>query len=139
MLNFNDYFKDEYQFSLKDVSYSKIECEQRISEYELKISDTINAELKEDFLYVTFTRNVYFEPKLMFNLKIVFDIILYLNEGSKEKAAGINWSQALLENPNIYLGNVTSRTSQLIAEITASFGQQPLITPPNPMAEEESI
>lgn len=139
MLNFNDYFKDEYQFSLRDVSYSKIECEQDSLKYELKISDTINAELKEDSLYVTFTRDVYFEPASMFNLKVVFDIILHLNEEATEKATGINWSQTLLENPNLYLGNVVSRTSHLIAEITASFGQQPLITPPNPIAEAETI
>lgn len=139
MFNFNDYFKDEYQFSLKDVSYSKIECEQDLSEYELKIFDTVNAELKDDLLYVTFTRDVYFQPASMFNLKVVFDIILHLKEESKEKAVDINWSQTLIENPNLYLGNVVSRTSHLIAEITASFGQQPLITPPNPIAEDETI
>ena len=139
MLNFNDYFKDEYQFSLKDVSYSKIECEQDVSEYELKISDTIDTELKGDSLYITFTREVYFEPVAMFNLRVVFDISLHLNEGFRENAASINWSQTLLENPNIYLGNVVSRTSHLIAEITASFGQQPLITPPNPISVDKTI
>lgn len=139
MLNFNEYFKDEYQFSLKDVSYTKIESENELPEYKLNISDTINTELNGDWLSVTFARNVYFEPAAMFHLKVVFDIILHLNENAKEGAAKINWSQAFLENPNSYLGNVVSRASHLIAEITASFGQQPLITPPNPIAEDATI
>lgn len=139
MFNFNEFFKDEYQFSLKNVSYTKIENEENVSNCDLKISDTINAELKEDLLYVTFARDVYFEPSAILKLKVVFDIFINLNDTCKEKAASINWSQTLLETPNVFLGNVASRTSHLIAEITASFGQQPLITPPNPIAEDETI
>ena len=60
MLNFDEYFKDEYQFALKDVSYTKIECEEELSEYEIKVSDTIDTELGEDCLIVTFARDVYF-------------------------------------------------------------------------------
>lgn len=138
MFNFNDYFKDEYQFSLKNVSYSKVESEVP-TECELKITDTIDVEINDDLLNIMFTRNVYFEPVSMFKLKVIFDIVLNFNEEMKEKATSINWSQTLLDNPNIYLGNVVSRISHLIAEITASFGQQPLITPPNPISEDETI
>lgn len=138
MLDFNEYFKDEYQFSLKDVTYSKIENEEPI-ECEIKISDTINTEVSDNLLNITFTRDVYFNPVSMFKLKVVFDIVLNLKEEIKEKAANINWTQTLLDNPNIYLGNVVSRASHLIAEITASFGQQPLITPPNPILKDETI
>lgn len=138
MLNFKDYFKDEYQFSLKDVSYTKIERVDELAEFELKITDAINTELDGDNLKITFSREIYFEPESMFKLKVVFEVILHLNEGVNEKVTSVDWEKELLNNPNPYLGNVVSRISHLIADITASFGQQPLITPPNPMFEDET-
>ena len=138
MLNFNDYFMDSYQFSLKEVVYSKVDREDPL-ECELKISDTLTADVADKLLVLTFMRDVNFEPVSMFNLKVVFNIILTFKEDVKDDIKTINWSQALIENPNIYLGNVVSRVSHLIAEITASFGQQPLITPPNPISKDEVI
>lgn len=138
MLNFNDYFMDSYQFSLKEVVYSKVDREDPL-ECELKISDTLTADIADKLLVLTFMRDVNFEPVSMFNLKVVFNIILTFKEDVKDDIKTINWSQALIENPNIYLGNVVSRVSHLIAEITASFGQQPLITPPNPISKDEVI
>lgn len=138
MLNFNDYFEDEYQFSLKDVSYKKIECEEAFSSYELKIADTLQTELKENTLSITFARDIHFEPKSFFKLRVAFDILLHLRDTVRKTDDEIDWEQELLKNPNPYLGNVVSRASHLIAEITASYGQQPLITPPNPVPQEDT-
>lgn len=139
MLNFNNYFEDEYQFSLKDVSYKKIECDEAFSSYELKIADTLQTELKENTLSITFARDIHFEPKSFFNLRVAFDILLHLRDTVRKTDDEIDWEQELLKNPNPYLGNVVSRASHLIAEITASFGQQPLITPPNPVLQEDTV
>lgn len=138
MPGFNEFFKDEYQFSLKDISYTKVETEEE-QECELEITDTISADINGDSLIVTFVRNVCFKPEAIFDLKVAFDIILFINEEKLEEAKRIDWSKTLIENPNMYLGNVVSRISQLIAVITASYGQQPLITPPKPITEEAII
>lgn len=133
MFNFSKYLKDEYQFSLKEISYSKIEGESALSQYDLKINDNLSSDLNQNSVVITFTREVSFEPASMFNLKVTFDFTLHFNDNSPEDAYSINWKQTLLDNPNLYLGNIISRASHLISEITASFGQQPLITPPNPI------
>lgn len=138
MLNFKDYFQDEYQFALKNISYTKIESADNLAEFELKITDAINTKLDGNDLKIAFSREIFFEPESMFRLKVAFEVILHLIEGNKEKATGMNWEKELVSNPNPYLGNVVSRISHLIADITASFGQQPLITPPNPMFEDET-
>lgn len=138
MPNFSEFFEDQYQFSLNDISYTKIESGEDLPEYELKISDTTDTEIIGDTLKITFIRNVYFEPSAMFNLRVAFDVILsFINDEAKEKAKCVNWSKMLTENPNLYLGNVASRVSYLVATITSSFGQQPLITPPNPILEDD--
>ena len=138
MLHFNDYFEDEYQFSLKDVSYTKTEGEALSSGYELKIADTLWTEQNGDALSLVFARDVHFEPESLFKLRVAFDILLRFKENAPEAAGKIYWRQELLHQPNPYLGNVVSRASHLIAEITASFGQQPFITPPNPIIPEEN-
>lgn len=139
MFNFDNFFEDQYQFTLSNVAYSKIDTETENAEYEVQISDNIETTAKGRELYVTFKRDVFFQPSSMFSLSVSFDLLLHFIEGAEKEAADVNWCKEFIENPNPFLGNVTSRVSHLIAEITSSFGQQPLITPPNPVINISDI
>ena len=132
MLDFNKYFFDEYQFMLKNVSYSMIENNIRDVDLELDVIDSIDTAAQDDYLEVIFERKVRFIPEALFEISVSFVFTLAFRDTvDYEEVNNINWVEALEENRNPYLGNVISRASSLIATLTSSFGLQPLITPPN--------
>ncbi len=130
MIDFNQYFEDPYQFALKEVRYELIEKEVCENEIEIKIFDEI--ELKEDerLFDITFYRNVRFEPETLFQLKVAYSIKLNFKENIDVSKIDIDWNKELMSNENLYIQNVASRASNLIANITSSYGREPLITPP---------
>ncbi|MBQ6850561.1 MAG: hypothetical protein IJN77_05940 [Oscillospiraceae bacterium] len=132
MIDFNKYFNDEYQFTLKNAAYSWLENNGQDVELELNISDTINTAIVGKHLEVTFQRKAFFKPEALYAIDVCFSFTLtFRNDNLADEAKSINWSEALVENDNPYLGNVISRTSYLIATLTSSYGQQPLVTPPS--------
>lgn len=132
MIDFNKFFNDEYQFALKNAAYSWIENVAPGTELELNISDTINATPQGKHLEVVFQRKAFFSPEALYSIDISFSFTLtFRNDSLADEAKSINWSEALVKNENPYLANVISRASYLIATLTSSYGQQPLVTPPN--------
>ena len=132
MIEFNKYFNDEYQFALKNAVYLWIENVAPGTDLELNISDTVNASLQGKHLEVVFQRKTFFIPEALYSIDISFSFMLtFRNDALAEEAKSVNWSEALVENENPYLRNVISRASYLIATLTSSYGQQPLVTPPN--------
>lgn len=132
MIDFNKYFNDEYQFALKKATYTWLEHSNQGAELELNIGDKISASIVNNNLEVTFEREVYFDPEALYAICISLSFTLTFRDGQlTEEAKKINWSEAMVENENPYLGNVISRASYLIATLTSSYGQQPLVTPPN--------
>ena len=132
MLDFNKYFNEEYQFALNNVSYAWIESNNKEAGLEINIRDKIDTDIQDKNLKATFERKVYFNPEALFTITVTFAFTLKFRESVNiEEIKSINWSDALIENANPYLSNIISRTSSLIAALTSSYGQQPLITPPN--------
>lgn len=132
MIDFNKYFNDEYQFTLKNAAYTWVENNGQGGELELNISDTINATIQGKHLEVSFQRKAFFKPEALYSIDVSFAFTLTFRDDSlAAEARNVNWSEALVENENPYLGNVISRASYLIATLTSSYGQQPLVTPPN--------
>ncbi len=132
MLNLNDYFQDQYQFTLKDVSYTSFENDELNGELEVKVADDINSEVLNDQLRIAYSRNVNLDS--VFKIKITFIIMLTFKE-QIDSNASIDWSKEFIKTQNPFLNNIVSRISHLISTITSSYGQQPLITPPTPVIE----
>jgi len=126
--NIQTYFKDQYQFSLKKVSYDRLEIEPVNAA--LSISDQIDASINDRSLFVTFSRNIYFDPESAFTLSITFDAVLGIKDDMLESAQNVDWKKELIETDNPYMANILSRVSSIIANITSSYGQPPVITPP---------
>lgn len=132
MLNFKDYFIDEYQFTLKKVTYTWIETNNHGDELNLNISDGVISSIQGRTLNVTFERKVFFKPEALYSIEVVFAIMLTFKETiNEEEINKVNWCQELIETDNPYLRNIISRASNVISMLTSSYGQQPLITPPN--------
>ena len=94
--------------------------------------DNIEAKVSGDVVKVTVMRSLKFEPEEIFELSVSYGAILKIK---KEKEMDYNWNQIDLAeefrmNGQFVLGNLMNRMSLLIAEITSSFGQAPLILTP---------
>lgn len=135
MTNLAQYFESEHQIYLKKIHFEKLELisEVETEEITLNCTDNITATLKEnEGIELVLTRRLSFIPEQIFGLEVSFGVELKFN---KEKAKEIDWGEINLadefkNNGNFVLDNVLSRISLLIAQITASFNQSPLIIPP---------
>ena len=130
--NLVDYFASEQEFYLDKVSYSRMDKNIKTKEYSLTCIDNLDAKIDNDTVRLTVRRVLEFDPEELFEMSVSFGAILKFNE---EKKSDYDWEKVNLveefrENGQFVLGNLMSRISLLIAEITSSFGQTPIISPP---------
>ena len=130
--NLSEYFKPELEIFLDTVSYKRIEklnnnCEQELS---LLCQDNLKVMTNEDGVRIIVTRTLMFEPEELFALNVSFGADLKFNERKAEHEwTEINLAEEFGENGDFVTAQLMSRISLLIGQITASFGQQPLILP----------
>jgi len=127
---FNKYFKDEYQFSLKQVLFQTINEHDEAGKFEINVSDDISVDVVDDGIFVDYWRNIYFEPKGIFEIKVNFGLKIFFRDETKLEAGTIDWAEKLKSNENPYIRNVAARASTIVSNLTSSYGQQPIITPP---------
>lgn len=138
--NLSDYFLPKQEFYLDNISYRRLEKQTKANEYVLNCVDNISAKIDGDIVRLTVERVIKFEPKDIFDLSITFGVILKFNNDRKKE---IDWEKIDLaeefkENGNFVLSNLISRISLLVAEITSSFGQPPiLLVPQLPIQESD--
>lgn len=136
--NLEEYFLPEQTYFLNSVNYKILDNASQ--DGEIKCIDNINTNVTDDGVRVIFTRTLKFTPESIFELSVSFGTILKFNEKNKDE---IKWNDISLakefkDNGAFVLQNLLNRTSLLIAEITASFGQIPIIIPPIIGSEELS-
>ena len=88
--------------------------------------------MQEDRVRITVERTLTLEPKAKFELAVSYGAILKFDDDKKHEYdwKKINLAKEFQENGEFVLSNLMSRMSLLIAEITASFGQTPIVLPP---------
>lgn len=132
--NLAEYFLPEHEFYLKNISYERIDKSISKGEHPLKCMDGIVVDLLEgDALRITVTRTLNFEPEEIFSLAVSYGAILKFDPQKKE---AYNWqeidlSKEFKENGDFVTGNLMSRIALMIAQITSSYGQTPLVLPPS--------
>lgn len=130
--NFSECFLSEQEFYLDKIFYNRIEKNETTQEYLLNCIDNLETTVKEEKVNLTVRRTVRFEPKEIFELTVSFGVVLKIK---KEKLEEYDWSTINLAeefqaNGNFVLDNIMSRITMLIADITSSYGQNPIIVPP---------
>lgn len=142
IVNLAEYFKPEQSFYLERIAYNRIDKADgqnaQKAEYTLNCLDNIEALLQEDGIKLSVTRTLKFDPEELFELVVSFGAVVFFDEKKKND---YNWNEVDLadefrRNGEFVTGNLMHRISLLIAEITASYGQAPLVLPPV-LAEEE--
>lgn len=135
MINFNDYFNDGYQYTLKELSYKNIENSTETHSFNLTITDTIKTNISNQWLNIVYGRQLMFEPEALYAINVEFEIHIPFKDEIDPNTIKVNWEKELIDTENSYISNIASRISLLISTITSSYGQQPVITPPLPMFE----
>ena len=132
-MNFAKLFNENYSYFLKELDYRVITIGNIHDKVELVIKDNTTFEiLDSEHLQILVERNVKFEPNVVYELKVSFGAILELKNGS-EIGHDIDWEYEFKksnEGITIIQGLLT-RISLQIAQITSSYGLNPLVTPPN--------
>lgn len=132
--NLYEYFLPEQEFYLQNIEYNRIETLAKKMDFSLNCSDSITVEVLDNIgVKIIVTRSLSFEPNKIFQLSIAFGANLKFNPEKYEEYQwnGINLAEEFRNNGDFVIGNLMSRISLLIAQITSSFGQQPLVLPPN--------
>lgn len=131
---FDKYFTGECSISLEKVGYNKLdEIESDVS---LRINDCIAIkENKYDWDKIEFiiSRNLSFEPRSLVEIDVSFGVILELNEkykGSKQLDYKSIISDMISEDC-VITSIIMSRISLLISQLTSSYGERPIVTPPS--------
>ncbi len=135
--NLIDYFEAEQEFYLDKILYNRIDKKEQANEYSLNCIDNIEVAVNENIVKLTITRALKFDPEEIFELSLSYGAILKIKKEKKEEYDWdkINLAEEFRENGEFVLGNLMNRISLLIAEITSSFGQIPLILPPTIASE----
>ncbi len=135
--NLIDYFEAEQEFYLDKILYNRIDKKEQANEYSLNCIDNIEVGVNENIVKLTITRALKFDPEEIFELSLSYGAILKIKKEKKEEYDWdkINLAEEFRENGEFVLGNLMNRISLLIAEITSSFGQIPLILPPTIASE----
>lgn len=130
--NLEEYFEETQEFYLDKVTYNRIETINPMQSYHINCTDKIDVVLQEQQVKITVERTLTLEPKEMFDLSVSYGAVLKFNENKKDEHnwESLNLADEFQKNGEFVLGNLMSRMSLLIAEITASFGQTPIILPP---------
>ena len=131
--NIKDYFEPDYEFYLDKVDYIHKQKTSNTDKYELNCSDSLETkEIADNKLQVTVTRSLVFEPDDLYSLSVSYVAVLKFDMSKKEELSSLtdNLSKDLINYGQFFLSNIMVRMSMLISEITGSYGQPPVITPP---------
>ena len=131
--NLADYFMPGQKYYLDEIAYKRIEKSSGINEYTLCCKDDIKVDSCEENIKLTVTRSLRFDPEEVFELSISFGAILEYNKDKKTEMdwENINLADEFRENGQFVLNNLMSRIALLVANITSTGGQLPIIVPTN--------
>lgn len=130
--NLSEYFLPEHEFYLHKIVYNRLDNVTPEIAVPLNCADNINVEISNNDVKIIVTRSLYFDPEEIFRLSVAFGANLKFDS---KKVNEYNWNDINLaeefrENGEFVTDNLMSRISLLIAQITSSFGQQPLLLTP---------
>ena len=137
--NLAKYFKPEYRISLASATYNRVDADlPEDTEYKLSRTETIEANYNEDIVKVSLSTSLEFEPADIFELTVVFEALLKLEEDKKDEIdwKNVNLAEEFKRNGQFIMNNLASRRALLIAQITSSWGQAPIMVPATMIQED---
>ena len=134
MINFKEFFEDNYQLYLKDIDYKALSIDPIVEKIDVKIKDDLCFFDNKDKKTLEFEvkRTVDFYPDALYKLSIEFGAKLKV-KNEAPILDSIDWKKEFKENEICInmINGLIARISVLISQITSSYGQVPLVTPPS--------
>ena len=132
MIIFSEVFENNYHYYLKEIDYRIIEATPK-DNVKISVKDDLPYTLSVEEKYFKFDvrRSILFVPTAIYQLTVSFGVTLTILDSAPD-ISNVDWSNEFKTNPvfeNMIQG-LMSRISVLIAQITGSYGQTPLVTPP---------
>lgn len=131
--NLSEYFLPEQQFYLHKLTYNRIVENADEEASSLNCTDNISVELYDgDMLKIIVTRDLFFDPDMLFRLSVSFGADLQFDHQKKKEYdwENINLAEEFRDYGDFVTANLMNRISLLISQITSSFGQMPLVLAP---------
>lgn len=132
MFDFDRYFLKECQIFLYHIDYDFL-TQPKQGENKLTIRDSVASyNMAEDKVKIELSRSLDFGTGNIFSLKVVFGVMLTKNPFSMNEIdwSNVNVAEEFKRTKAPLIGNIMSRISVLIAQITSASGQVPIVTPP---------
>lgn len=132
--NLSEYFLPEQKYYLNQITYNRLDTCETAEKRMLNCADSIEVNMNGNIgVKILVTRSLYFQPERLFNLSVSFGAELAFDSKRKNeyKWDEINLADEFKEHGGFVTEHLMARISLLISEITASFGQQPLVLPPS--------
>lgn len=132
MFHFNNAFEDQVLFSLSLVHFERITPDSLPHPLEIISADAVSiSEKSEDMVQMFIERKISFKPAGLFKITVKYEVVWKPKDWQLiAEANNDQIIQAMVEEKRDFLGNIASRTSLLISQLTASLGLPPMITPP---------
>ena len=134
-MNFVEMFHENYSYFLNEINYKVVTVGDVKDKVDILINDNISFEMVNGtHLKVVVGRKVSFNPNVVYELSVSFGAILAIKEGTNITDIS-DFEKEFVADTNgaIIIQGLLSRVSLQIAQITSSYGQNPIVTPPNLM------
>lgn len=136
MIDFDKFFNSYHKYYLKSLTFDH-DCFPSVDDDKqiiLSIVDEVKTEYnKNNGVLIEFCRKLQFaedNPPLI-EVSFCAEFTFKDNAENEMDWENINLAKETVESDCSFLNNLASRASLLIAEVTSSYGQKPIVTPPN--------
>lgn len=126
LINTNDIVLDKVEYNSRDWNTEH----EKVDSLEIVVVDNTKAEIDDDSVSITLTRNAVFKPDIVFDLTVSFKKVYKINKKVKDQK-NIDLNKLINDNIDDLVGEMASYASFLISQITSSGGKLPLVTPPS--------
>lgn len=126
-----NFFLPNYQTYLKEIEFKRLDNNtEGLQQINMNIMDDLDVNFeKEHKVGIVFSRQIIFQPSVLFTLKVSYGAILELYENIKNIDAD-TIKQELIHSNQEPLTDIIARASQQISQISMSLGMSPIITQP---------
>ena len=126
-----NFFLPNYQTYLKEIEFKRLDNNtEGLQQINMNIMDDLDVNFeKEHKVGIVFSRQIIFQPSVLFTLKVSYGAILELYENIKNVDAD-KIKQELIYSNQEPLTDIIARVSQQISQISMSLGMSPIITQP---------
>lgn len=135
MVKLDEYFNGSYSLYLDKAEYTRIS--ENDGEVVLNVKDDIdiNLDSKGQGIDAIITRRLSFTPNSLFEITVSFGVFLeFKDEYKDDETLDLNeLKKEFFVGQSAIINIVMSRISLLISQMTSSFGERPIVTPPSIM------